>query len=328
MPNAWPEPAVFQIAKEIEPHGHTPPGRGLQPDRDSSRVRALPRGQVRRDQGGAVRDGLRARDLLLRKGLGFRLGSTEPEQARRIRARSMEKVSAENAAEGKTEPTALQYQAAERELGFSETEYRWNWVPLGGYVKMMGQDDSKPGLVVNDPRSYTSKTVGQRMLVISAGVIMNIIFAGVAFMITFMAGLEVPEAVIGSITPMAPAQMAVKTDGTSAPLRVGDQILTINGTDQLNDFRKIALNAALAKRGQPLEIEVKRLNGAPEKVYITPEASGGPDEHPDAWNWHASTPGITDPEFKGHSRADGGCPRRRTCAGPGRDYRGGQWREA
>lgn len=206
-----------------------------------------------------------------RKGLGFRLGSTEKEQARRIRERAAGKVSAENEAEGKTEPSAVQLHAAEKELGFGDTEYRWNWVPLGGYVKMLGQDDSKPGMVVSDPRSYTSKSVGARMLVISAGVIMNILFAGAAFMLLFMTGLNVPRAVVGGITPMAPAQMAKDADGKPAPLMVGDEIVSINGTPQHDDFRKIALNTALSQKGEPMTIEVKRLAGNIEKVFITPE---------------------------------------------------------
>lgn len=184
-----------------------------------------------------------------RKGLGFRAGSSEKEYQKRQK-------------EGTAE-------------GIGETEYRWNWIPLGGYVKMMGQDDTKPGLVVNDPRSYTSKTVGQRMLVISAGVIMNILFAGIAFMVLFIVGLNVPQARVGGVTPMAPAQLAIRADGTPAPLQVGDEIIAINGTPQHNDFRKIALNTALAKKGEPLAIEVKRVNGVVETVYATPQASGG-----------------------------------------------------
>ena len=181
-----------------------------------------------------------------RKGLGFRAGSTEKEFARRVAAG--------------TDPATM-----------SDTEYRWNWVPLGGYVKMLGQDDSKPGMVVADPRSYTSKSVGARMLVISAGVIMNILFAGAAFMLLFMTGLNVPRAVVGGVTPMAPAQLAKTADGKPAPLMVGDEILLINGTPQHDDFRKIALNTALSKKGASMEIEVKRLAGNTEKIYIKPE---------------------------------------------------------
>src|SRR5690242_8147566 len=48
--------------------------------------------------------------------------------------------------------------------GISETEYRLNWVPLGGYVKMLGQDDLKPGAESEDPRAYNRKSIGARML--------------------------------------------------------------------------------------------------------------------------------------------------------------------
>lgn len=186
--------------------------------------------------------------LSWRRGLGVRAGSTEKEYDQKIK----------DGADPKT-------------LG--ETEYRWNWVPLGGYVKMMGQDDTKPGLVVNDPHSFTSKTVGQRMLVISAGVIMNIIFAAIAFTVLFFTGLRVPQAVVGWVIPMSPAQQAVRADGTPAPLRVGDQILAINGRNQYNDFRKIALNTALAGSGESLTIDVKRADGKVEQVRVTPAAT-------------------------------------------------------
>ena len=63
---------------------------------------------------------------------------------------------------------------------WGETEYALSAVPFGGYVKMRGQDDIDPGQMTDeqvaaDPRSYTSKSVPQRMAIISAGVIMNLI---------------------------------------------------------------------------------------------------------------------------------------------------------
>ena len=72
---------------------------------------------------------------------------------------------------------------------WGETEYLICAVPLGGYVKMVGEggeNDEED----TDPRSYKNKTVGQRMAIISAGVIMNIILACVLFMIVFMIGME------------------------------------------------------------------------------------------------------------------------------------------
>src|SRR5688500_8976578 len=63
---------------------------------------------------------------------------------------------------------------------WGETEYALSAIPFGGYVKMLGQDDVDPSQqtseeVAQDPRSYTAKSVPQRMAIISAGVTMNII---------------------------------------------------------------------------------------------------------------------------------------------------------
>ena len=189
--------------------------------------------------------------LSWRKGLGLTLGSSEPRLA---------KLKKDN-------PNF-------DEKAYGETEYRLNWMPLGGYVKMMGQDDTKPGLQVDNPRSYTAKSVGARMLVISAGVIMNIIFAIVGFMILFLTGLQVPAPEVGLVVPMSPAQFATTVDGKPAPLQVGDRILTIDGAVQY-DFSKIRLATALAKRGRPLTVEVKRRTGAVETVLVTPRSVEG-----------------------------------------------------
>jgi membrane-associated protease RseP (regulator of RpoE activity) len=58
-------------------------------------------------------------------------------------------------------------------------------VALGGYVKMLGQEDfvvAKSGelKVKGDPDSFTNKPIGMRMVIISGGVLMNLLFAAVA----------------------------------------------------------------------------------------------------------------------------------------------------
>src|SRR5277367_4479324 len=76
---------------------------------------------------------------------------------------------------------------------WGETEYGIGILPLGGYVKMLGQDDNPAGeaaenersklnadgspVAALDPRSYKAQSVPERMAIISAGVIMNLIFA-------------------------------------------------------------------------------------------------------------------------------------------------------
>lgn len=163
-----------------------------------------------------------------------------------------------------------------RRLGISETEYRLNWIPLGGYVKMLGQDDLKPGATVNDPRAYNNKTIGQRMVIVSAGVIMNVILAAIGFMAIFLIGFEAPETLVGSIQPGSPAQQTYRLNNgvkEAAPLEVGDRILYLNDKWQ-SDFTKIQLNVALMSEG-PVPVYVKRLNGKDDHLMIVPEKPGG-----------------------------------------------------
>ena len=116
--------------------------------------------------------------LAWRKGIGWRVGTTRPEYERRIKEHLAQNERAESEVNADTTNlTTDQLDAAAARLGLGETEYRLNWIPLGGYVKMLGQDDMNPNAVSEDPRAYPQKSVGARMLVISAGVIMNIIEA-------------------------------------------------------------------------------------------------------------------------------------------------------
>jgi regulator of sigma E protease len=176
-----------------------------------------------------------------RKGIGFTVGTSAKEYERRAR----EKL----AADGFTgEPTMMQLDTAAHSIGLSETEYRINWIPLGGYVKMLGQEDTDPTAVSTDPRSYTEKPVGKRMVIISAGVIMNVILAGILFVALFLWGFRVPPATVNSLQPGSPAQ--------AAGLKVGDEILAIND-HEISDFTKISFNVALLP-DRPVPVRFKR----------------------------------------------------------------------
>jgi regulator of sigma E protease len=87
-----------------------------------------------------------------------------------------------------------------------ETTYMIALIPLGGYVKMVGEGgDTEEN--EDDPRSFKNKTVYQRMLIISAGVIMNVILAAVCFVGVYYGsgGVERPAAVIGTVESGSPA---------------------------------------------------------------------------------------------------------------------------
>src|SRR4029077_10572734 len=102
-----------------------------------------------------------------------------------------------------------------------ETEYALSAVPFGGYVKMLGQDDADPSQVTDeriarDPRSYTSKTVPQRIAIIAAGVTNNMVSAVLFFIIAFHFGVQYQPAVVGGVSPGMPAW--------KGGLRLGDRL--------------------------------------------------------------------------------------------------------
>ena len=217
-----------------------------------------------------------------RKGLGFTWGTSQQAFLERVKTHLQQKQTMELKLKEAIDPTEAQLAYAAAELGISETEYRLNWIPLGGYVKMMGQDDLKPGQTVSDPRSYNNKTIGQRMVIVSAGVVMNIILAAIGFMYIFSVGFVVPRPKLGMIHPGSPAMSAYRKEGQNhviVPLKVGDTILNFNGRE-VADFEKIQLNTALSPAGDTLPITVQHADGSKEVLYITPVKASATSQFP------------------------------------------------
>ncbi len=104
-----------------------------------------------------------------------------------------------------------------------ETDYRLSLVPLGGYVRLGGEN---PDEVTDDPREFLNKPRWQRILVYLAGPVMNVILATILFAGLFMAGIEVPN-----LSAM-PSEVGAVVKGSSAEqagLQRGDLILSLNG---------------------------------------------------------------------------------------------------
>ena len=154
--------------------------------------------------------------------------------------------------EGFTLGNRPDYSAEElREKKYGETDYCFKILPVGGYVKMLGQDD----VIINeetgemrlsdDPRAFTNRTVGQRMIVVSAGVIFNILFAALLLMVVFLIGKEVTAPVVGYVPPDSPAR------GMLFP---GDRILEIDGS-RIRSFEDLFGRVALSGSDARLKIE-------------------------------------------------------------------------
>ena len=149
-----------------------------------------------------------------------------------------------------------------------ETEYVLSAIPFGGYVKMLGQDDMDPSQLSSEeiaanPRSYSAKTVPQRMAIISAGVIMNVITGLLFFAFAFGIGVESSPSVIGTVQVGLPAW--------NAGIGYGDEITKINGKD-VKSFSDIRRGVALS-RGT-VEIEGIHPGGKVFSTSVTPDLSG------------------------------------------------------
>jgi regulator of sigma E protease len=151
---------------------------------------------------------------------------------------------------------------------WGETEYALSAIPFGGYVKMLGQDDIDPSQLTSEeiaenPRSFTAKSVPQRMAIISAGVIMNVITGLLFFIIAFRLGVETTPAVVGEIQAGMPAW--------NAGIESGDRIVRINGRD-IQDFNDLMRATALSSG--VLDIQAVRPDGEVYSVTLQPDMSG------------------------------------------------------
>ncbi len=95
------------------------------------------------------------------------------------------------------------------------------------------------------------------MIIVSAGVIMNVILAAIGFMIVFMLGYPVPPATVGSVVAISPAAQATRVDGTLVGLQPGDKIINYDGKEMGGDFSRIPLDVALTRDGTRVPIFVR-----------------------------------------------------------------------
>ncbi len=179
-------------------------------------------------------------------------------------------------------------------FNWGETEYGIGILPLGGYVKMLGQDDNPKNQAIEnerikirktdtaesgepapqdtdefvwDPRSYPAKPVWQRMIIISAGVVMNLIFAVIFAFIAYSQGVSYMPCVLGGASPGDPAWVA--------GLQGGDQILQIGrrGTpdEQLRFDKDLMIDVTLNGAKRPLNLLIRRAGESePTWFSITP----------------------------------------------------------
>lgn len=173
---------------------------------------------------------------------------------------------------------------------WGETEYGIGILPLGGYVKMLGQEDNptrlkqelerakavgaRPDTIVGeegitvaslqaalyDPRSYLAKSVPQRMAIISAGVAMNLLFALVVAIVAFGIGIDEFPCAVGQIAPGEGAWRA--------GVQPGDKIVAIGGR-KTSRFQDIQQTIPLTRRGDEVRMTVERVERPDEETVVS-----------------------------------------------------------
>jgi regulator of sigma E protease len=158
---------------------------------------------------------------------------------------------------------------------YGETTYKLALIPLGGFVAMVGEGDQDgdtvegadtPEEAVADPRSFVNKPVWQRMVIISAGVVMNILLGGICFTAAYLNGVKEKPAVCSHVEPGSAAWRA--------GIHTGTEIKTLNGRADpwFDDIRpvvsstrrggSVALDLEYAGKQTSVSVEPLRQEGA------------------------------------------------------------------
>jgi regulator of sigma E protease len=151
-----------------------------------------------------------------------------------------------------------------------ETEYCLSAIPMGGYVKMVGEEsplEGGGGPVFDPARAFALKPLWARFLIVFAGPGMNLVLAVVIFAVV-LATLGRP------VWPAAVGRVAEGGPSAAAGLRTGDVVTAVDGraTAYWEDFDR----ALTGSGGRTLELRVRR-DGAERTVSVTPRRRTVPD---------------------------------------------------
>ncbi len=155
-----------------------------------------------------------------------------------------------------------------------ETEYRVSAVPLGGYVKMVGEDPQEPLAPEDRERSFNNQSLLRRFLIVAAGPASNILFAVFVFAGMFMMGYPSEDTTIGLVEQNSPAW--------EAGIRPGDRVVAVDGgairlweelSRHIRESDGAALSLTMLRDGtertmsvQPRMTDGKNLFGEKEKL--------------------------------------------------------------
>lgn len=148
-----------------------------------------------------------------------------------------------------------------RLVGFKkgETDYRLSAIPLGGFVRMVGENPSDEVSPEEEAQSFAHKPVGWRLAIVAAGPLSNIAFALIVYFgVLLIWGLPTITTQVGGVMPNSPA--------LAAGVQKGDKVLAINGqaTADWGDMVRAIQKSA----GKPLKITLERNRGRKDLTII------------------------------------------------------------
>ncbi len=149
-----------------------------------------------------------------------------------------------------------------------DTTYCISLIPLGGYVKMFGDELGAQLLESEKKFSFTHKPVSQRIAVVLAGPLMNFFFAILIFMIVAFMGEQMRAPVVGDVSP--------ETQAFKAGFRSGDKVVSAGG-QSLRTWDHL-VQVMTKHQGQNLQVEVLRMgSGTNQILQVTPQLVPNPN---------------------------------------------------
>ncbi|HON98842.1 MAG TPA: RIP metalloprotease RseP [Syntrophales bacterium] len=145
-----------------------------------------------------------------------------------------------------------------------ETEYLISLIPLGGYVKLLGESETEELSAEERRRSFMEQSVWRRMAIVAAGPAFNFLLALIVFFIVNMVGVPVLSNVVGTVMPGSAAQ--------EAGLVAGDVIEAVDGVN-VSRWDEMAERIARSE-GKTLRLTVLRADKRVE-LAVTPRPVSG-----------------------------------------------------
>lgn len=165
-----------------------------------------------------------------------------------------------------------------KEIESLHTIYSLNWLPLGGFVRIKGEDGEN-----KDPDSFAQKSAWSRIKVLGAGVFANFIFAW--FLISVVLTLGLPQPIVPEERANYPdakiqiLEVKKNTPAQAMGLALGDEILTIN-RKKITSLKQVS-DIIASNKGKEIEMQINRLGkeivlkGTPRVEYPAGEGSLG-----------------------------------------------------